>query len=133
MTAGEHTPHGRSMNIATDPSRLLGLCLDAVIDGTQPGARVRFDISEPPQQGARERVDRLIGDRGFIPVANGRTLPLRLPALAPANFLCVGHLGAAHLETFVEVRGLVIRPGVTQLFVTMLENVVMAGLSGCYH
>ena len=104
MTAGKHTTHGRSMNIATDPSRLPGLCLDAVIDGTQTGPRVRFDISEPPQQGARERVDRLIGERGFIPVANGWTPPLCLPALAPANFLCVGPFGAAHLETFVEVR-----------------------------
>src|SRR5712691_12554097 len=85
MTAEEHTPHGRSMNIATAPSRLPGLFLDAVIDGTQTGTRVCFDIREPTQQGARERVDRLIGNRGFIPVANGWTLPLRLPGLTPAN------------------------------------------------
>src|SRR5262245_5360541 len=40
------TPH-RSMNIATAPAcRLPGLCLNAVIDGTQTGPRVRFDISE---------------------------------------------------------------------------------------
>src|SRR5262244_3472573 len=40
----------QSMNIATNPARLSGLCLNAVIDGTQTGSRVRFDISEPPQQ-----------------------------------------------------------------------------------
>ena len=28
-----------------------GLGLDAVIDGTQTGTRVDFNISEPPQQG----------------------------------------------------------------------------------
>src|SRR5689334_13031696 len=89
----------RSMHIATAPACLPGLCLDAVIDGTQTGSRVRFDIREPPQQGARERIDRLIGDRGFIPVANAWTPPLCLPGLAPANFLSVGHIGAAHLET----------------------------------
>src|SRR5262245_19915273 len=123
----------RSMNIATTPACLPGLCLDAVIDGTQTGPRVRFDISEPAQQGARERVDRLIGDRCFIPVANGWTPPLRLSGFAPANFLCIGHIGAAHLETFFEVRVLVIRPGATQLFDATLENVVMASLSVCYH
>src|SRR5215831_19503809 len=121
------------MNIATDPASLPSLCLDAVIDSTQTGSRVRFDIREPPQQGTRERVDRLIGYRCFIPVANGWTPPLRLPGLAPANFLRVGHIGAAHLETFFEVRVLVIRPGVTQLFDATLENMVMAGLSVCYH
>src|SRR2546425_10417009 len=115
-------PPRRSMNIAIAPACLPGLCLDAVIDGTQTGPRVRFDISEPPQQGARERIDRLIGNRGFIPVANAWTPPLRLSGLAPANFLCVGQLGAAHRETFVEVRVLVIRPGVTQLFDATLEN-----------
>src|SRR5258705_153100 len=55
-------------------SCLSGLGLDAVIDGTQTGARVRFDIREPPQQRARERVDRLIGKRGFIPFSNSWTL-----------------------------------------------------------
>jgi len=54
--------------------------------------------------------------------------PLRLSGLAQQIFFCVGHLGAAHLETFFEVRVLVIRPGVTQLFDATLENVVMAGL-----
>src|SRR6266404_1371450 len=126
-------PPRRSMNSAPAYSCLPSLCLDAVIDGTQTGPRVRFDISEPPQQGARERIDRLIGHRCFIPVANGWTPPLRLSGLAPANFLCVGHLGAAHLETFFEVRVLVIRPGVPQLFDATLENVVMAGLSVCHH
>src|SRR5512145_1527590 len=90
LRAPAATPR-RSTNIATDPACLAGLCLDARIDGTQTGPRVRFDISEPPQQGTRERVDRLIGDRCFIPVAHGWTLPLRLPGLAPANFLCVRH------------------------------------------
>src|SRR6266446_3758947 len=126
-------PPRRSMNIAPAHSRLPGLGLDAVIDGTQTGPRVRFDISEPSQQGARQRIDRLIGHRCFIPVANGWTLPLRLPDLAPANFLCVGYIGAAHFETFFEVRVMVIRPGVTQLFDATLENVVMAGLSVCHH
>jgi hypothetical protein len=121
------------MNMAADPACIPGLCLDAVIDSTQTGPRVRFDVSEPPQQRTREWVDRLIGDRCFIPVANGWTPPLRLSGLAPANFLCVGHSGAAHLETFFEVRVLVIRPGVTQLFEATLENVVMAGLSVCHH
>src|SRR5215470_1955898 len=101
------TPH-RSMNIATEPSSLPSLGLDAVIDSTQTGSRVRFDISEPSQQGACEGVDRLISDRCFIPVTNGWPLPLRLPGLAPANFLRVGHIGATHFETFFEVRVLVI-------------------------
>src|SRR5713101_6031612 len=107
-------------------SCLPGLGLDAVIDGTQTGPRVRFNIREPTQQGARQRVDRRIGDRGFIPVAYGWTLPLRLPGLAPANFLDVGQSGAAHLETFCEVRVRGIRPGVTQLGDAALEHVVMA-------
>src|SRR5712691_8213802 len=106
-------------------SCLPGLCLDAVIDGTQTGARVRFNISKPPQQGACERIDRRIGDRGFIPFANGGTLALRLPGLAPANFLDVGHSGATHLEPFCEVRVRGIRPGVPQLSDTPLEHVVM--------
>src|SRR6266567_6385585 len=110
-------------------AHLPGLGLDAVIDGTQTGARVRFNISEPAQQGARQWVDRLVGDGGFIPVANGGTLPLRLPGLAPANFLDVGQSGAAHLETLYEVRILGIRPGVTQLGDATLEHVVMAGLA----
>src|SRR5262245_26065945 len=114
------------MNSVTDLACLPGLCLDAVIDGPQTGPGVRFDISEPAQQGACERVDRLIGDRCFIPVANAWTLSLRLPGLAPANFLCVGQLGAAHFEAFFEVRVLVIHPGITQLFDATLENVVMA-------
>src|SRR5882724_7393575 len=88
------------MTSASTGSCLPGLCLDAVIDGTQTGARVRFDISKPPPQGAREWVDRLIGKSGFIPFSNGWTLPLRLPGLAPANFLCVGHSGAVHLRVW---------------------------------
>src|SRR2546422_10120644 len=85
-------------------SWLPGLCLDAVIDGPQTGTRVRFNIREPTQQGAREWVDRRIGDSGFIPIANGGTPPLRLPGLPPANFLDVGPSGAAPHETFCEVR-----------------------------
>src|SRR5262245_51924355 len=100
-------PSQQSMNIATALTCLPDLCLDAVIDGTQTSPGVCFDIREPPQQGARERVDRLIGKRCFIPVANGGTPPLRLPNLTPANFLRVGHIGAAHFETFFEVRVLV--------------------------
>src|SRR5215510_13006450 len=121
------------MNIATAPACLPSLHLDAVIDGTQTGPRVCFDISKPPQQGARQRVDRLIGNSYFIPVANGWPSPLRLPDLAPANFLGVGQSGAAHLETFFKVRVLVIRPGVSQLFDATLENVVVAGLSVGHH
>jgi hypothetical protein len=107
--------------------------LDAVIDGTQTGTRVRFNFSEPPQQGARQRVDRLIGDGGFIPVANGETPSLRLLGLAPANFLDVRDSGAAHLETCCEVRGRGIRPSVTQLGDATLEHVVMAGLAVGHH
>jgi hypothetical protein len=111
---GSAQHHRRGMNMAPELARLPGLCLEAVIDGTQTGPRVCFDISEPPQEGAREWVNRLIGDRCFIPVANSWTLPLCLPDLAPANFLGIGHIGAAHFETFFEVRVLVIRPGVSQ-------------------
>ena len=42
-------------------SWLPGLCLDAVIDCPQTGARVRFNSREPTQQGARERVDFIAG------------------------------------------------------------------------
>src|SRR4029450_8343500 len=114
-------------------SFLSGLGLNAVIDGTQTGSRVDFNISEPPQQGACQRVDRLIGDRGFIPVANGGPPPLCLLGLAPANFLDVREGRAAHLETFGKVRVWDIRPGVTQLGDATLEHVVMAGLSVGHH
>src|SRR4029450_6301716 len=110
-------------------SCLPGLGLDAVIDGTQTGTGVDFNISEPPQQGAGQRVDRLIGDRRFIPVPNGGPPPLCLLGLAPAHFLDVRDSGGAHLETFVKVRVWDSRPGVTQLGDATLEHVVRAGLS----
>src|SRR5262245_9283352 len=126
-------PACRSMHIATAPVCLPGLCLDAVIDGTQTSARVCFDIREPPQQGACERVNRLISNSGFISFANGWTPPLRLPGLVPADFLCVGHIRAAHLEACVEVRVLVVRPRVTQLLDATLEHMVMTGFSVGHH
>src|SRR5262245_25304472 len=76
-------------------SCLPGLGLDAVIDGAQTGTRVDFNISELPQQGACQRGDHLIDDRGFIPVANGGTPPLCLLGLAPVHFLDVRDSGAA--------------------------------------
>jgi hypothetical protein len=51
------------------------------------GTRVHFNISELPQQGAHQRVDRLIGDGDFILVATllldsgGLMLP-RCPRIA---------------------------------------------------
>jgi hypothetical protein len=110
-----------------------GLALDAVIDGSQTAARVRFDLCEPPQQGACERVDCLIGHRSFIPVANGGTLPLRLPRLGPTNFLGVGHRRAIDLEPGVEVWVVVIGPGEAEFFDAPLENLVMTGLAVGYH
>jgi hypothetical protein len=114
-------------------SCLPGLGLDAVIDGTQTGTRVDFNISEPPQQGAHQRADRLIGDGGFILVANGETPSLRLLGLAPAHFLDVRESGAAHLETCCEDRVWGIRPGVTQLGDATREHVVIAGLAVGHH
>ena len=83
---------------------LRSLCLNAIIDGTQTGARVGFHLRKPTQERTCERVDRLIGHRGFIPFAHRWPPPLRLPLLAPANFLDVGQRGAAHLEPFFKVR-----------------------------
>ena len=128
---GSAQHHRSGMNIGAGAFRLPGLYLEAVIDSTQTGPRVRFDISEPSQEGARQRIDCLMAIAASYRSRMVGAPPLRLSDLAPANFLGVGHIGAAHFETFFEVRVLVIRQGISQFGDATLENVIMASRYYC--
>lgn len=91
----------------------------------QSGARVRFDIGEPPEQGAGERVDGLVGNGRLDLFRPRRTLLLSLlPDLPIAYLLDVGPVRAVDPEPLVEVRVFLLLQAITEFLNTALEDVV---------